>query len=63
VSEWQDANRVIKRLRRYDIEVNEGFAELLAADAGDREAQMLRLLAYDLTGVDSAVEVTRRGRR
>ncbi len=63
MSEWQDANRVIKRLRRYDIEVNEGFAELLAADAGDREAQMLRLLAYDLTGVDSAVEVTRRGRR
>lgn len=63
MSEWQDAGRVIERLRCYGIEVDEGLAALLAAEARNREAQMLHLWAYDLTGVDSAVEVTRRGRR
>lgn len=63
MSEQPDAERVIETLRSYGIDVDESTAAALATEARDRDVQLARLLDYDLTGVDSAVEVTRRGRR
>jgi hypothetical protein len=63
VSEQADTDRVITALRAYGVDVDRPTAAALAAEARDRDGQMARLLDYDLTGVDSAVELTRRGRR
>jgi hypothetical protein len=58
-----DASRVRQRLRSYRIDVDEQTAAALAAEAETHESQMALLRDYDLSCVDSAVEVTRRGRR
>jgi hypothetical protein len=63
VNAHSDAGRVLETLRSYGIAVDEHIAAELAAEARDHSAAMQRLLAYDLTGVGSAVELTRRGRR
>lgn len=55
--------QVIATLGSLGIVVNADVAETLAAEASEREAQMASLWAYDLTGVDTAIEVSRRGRR
>jgi hypothetical protein len=54
---------VIATLRSYGIEVDRDTAATLADEARERAAQTARLLDYDLPGVDSAVELSRRGRR
>jgi len=55
--------QVTATLRTRGIAVDANLTQTLADEASDREEQMTRLWSYDLTGVDSAVEVTRRGRR
>lgn len=58
-----DVMKVLETLRGFGIHIDTDTASVLANEARDRSAQMARLLDYDLTGVDSAVELTRRGRR
>jgi len=55
--------QVTATLRTHGIAVDAGLTRTLANEASDREGQMTRLWSYDLTGVDSALELTRRGRR
>lgn len=63
ISTPEDVARVRAALHRLGIDVDEPTAAALAEDDRDRMEQTRGLFDYDLDTVDSALELTRRGRR